>query len=73
MSVDGVRGTEKLLIQLCGPDAHISIDIEVDPLLSVEVAHDITKDVRRKIQLCWPCVRDVIVHIEPFRTDRGNL
>ncbi len=73
MSVDGVRATEKLLIQLYGPDSHISIDIEVDPLLSVEVAHDIAKAVRRKIQLCWPCVRDVIVHIEPFTNDSGEL
>jgi cation diffusion facilitator family transporter len=39
LSVEGVLGTEKIRIQLYGPDAHVDIDIEVDPKLSVEVAH----------------------------------
>ncbi|NDD59457.1 MAG: cation diffusion facilitator family transporter, partial [Chlamydiae bacterium] len=66
MKVEGVQATEKLLIQVYGPDAHVSIDVEVDPLFSVEVAHEITQRVRREIQLAWPSVRDVIVHVEPF-------
>ena len=66
MSVQGVMATEKLRIQSYGPDAHISIDIEVDPFLSVEVAHAITQEVRIEIQKSWPSVRDVIVHVEPF-------
>ena len=49
-----------------GPDAHVSIDIEVEPTLSVEEAHEITQKVRQAIQVGWPSVRDVIVHVEPF-------
>jgi cation diffusion facilitator family transporter len=64
--VDGVRETEKIRIQQYGPDAHINIDIEVDPDLSVEVAHKITQKVRFEIQKAWPAVRDVIVHVEPY-------
>jgi cation diffusion facilitator family transporter len=64
--VKGVRGTEKIRIQQYGPDAHIDIDIEVDPNLSVEVAHKISQKVRVEIQKDWPSVRDVTVHIEPF-------
>lgn len=65
--VEGVRGTEKLRIQSYGPDAQVSIDIEVDPILTVEEAHAITKRVRLAIQTEWPAVRDVIVHVEPYR------
>jgi cation diffusion facilitator family transporter len=64
--VPEVKATEKLKIQLYGPDAHVSIDIEVDPFISVEKAHDITQRVRFEIQKSWPAVRDVIVHVEPY-------
>ncbi|MBS0628542.1 MAG: cation transporter [Verrucomicrobia bacterium] len=66
MRVEGVKGTEKLRIQSYGPDALVSIDIEVDPSLTVEVAHSITQKVRLEIQTSWPAVRDVIVHVEPY-------
>lgn len=64
--VQGVRETEKIRIQHYGPDAHIDIDIEVDPNLSVEVAHTISQKVRVEIQKEWPLVQDVTVHIEPY-------
>lgn len=64
--VSGVFGTEKLRIQVYGPDAHVDIDIEVDPQLSVENAHVISQKVRAEIKKDWPAVQDVIVHIEPF-------
>lgn len=66
LKIDGVRGTEKIRIQQYGPDAHINIDIEVDPYLSVDEAHKISQKVRIEIQKDWPAVRDVIVHIEPY-------
>lgn len=66
MRVKGVKGTEKIRIQHYGPDAHVDIDVEVDPHLSVEVAHTISQHVRRSIQYEWPQVQDVTVHIEPF-------
>lgn len=66
MQADGVLGTEKIGIQQTGPDAHVDIDVEVDPHLTVEVAHEISQRVRLEIQKEWPAVRDVIVHIEPY-------
>ncbi len=66
LSVPRVLATEKLLVQSYGPDAHVSIDIEVDPAMSVEEAHAITQHVRVAIQKSWPAVRDAIVHVEPF-------
>lgn len=65
-TVEGVLGIEKIRIQLTGPDAHVDIDIEVDPKLSVDEAHCISQKVRIEIQKEWATVRDVTVHIEPF-------
>lgn len=62
----GVKDTEKIRIQHYGPDAHVDIDIEVEPHLSVEEAHKISQKVRLEIQKSWPSVRDVTVHIEPY-------
>lgn len=64
--VPGVQETEKIRIQLYGPDAHVDIDIEVDPKLPVDEAHEISQNVRLEIQKAWPAVRDVTVHIEPY-------
>lgn len=66
MRASGVKATEKIRIQLYGPDAHVDIDVEVDPLLSVEKAHAISQVVRYEIQKDIPEVQDVIVHIEPY-------
>lgn len=66
MLAEGVLGTEKIGIQQFGPDAHVDIDVEVDPFLTVEVAHEISQRVRLEIQKEWPAVRDVIVHVEPY-------
>lgn len=66
MRAAGVMATEKIRIQLYGPDAHVDIDVEVDPLLSVEKAHAISQVVRYEIQKDIPEVQDVIVHIEPY-------
>lgn len=66
LRVKGVFATEKIRIQHYGPDAHVNIDVEVDPSLSVEEAHAISQKVRVEIQKEWPFVRDVLVHIEPY-------
>jgi cation diffusion facilitator family transporter len=66
LNVPGVLGTEKIRIQNYGPDAHVNIDIEVQPDLTVEKAHSLSQKVRAEIQKQWPAVRDVSVHIEPY-------
>lgn len=66
LRVAGVKDTEKIRIQIYGPDAHVDIDVEVDPQLPVEQAHEISQLVRAEIQKEWPQVREVTVHIEPY-------
>lgn len=65
-AVEGVREVEKIRIQHAGPDAHVDIDIEVDPATRVDEAHRIAQHVRAKIQSEWPSVREVVVHVEPY-------
>jgi len=65
-SVEGIKDTEKIRIQLSGPTAHVDIDVEVDPELTVEKAHSLCQKVRWEIQKVWPQVQDVIVHVEPY-------
>jgi cation diffusion facilitator family transporter len=66
LRVAGVKGVEKVRIQHAGPDAHVDIDIEVDPDMQVAAAHVITQHVRAEIQRDWPSVREVVVHVEPY-------
>lgn len=66
LKTSGVEAIEKMRIQHYGPDAHINIDIEVKPFLTVDKAHKISQQVRFEIQKAWPAVRDVTVHIEPY-------
>jgi cation diffusion facilitator family transporter len=66
LKVPGVLEVEKVRIQHAGPDAHVDIDIEVNPDLPVAAAHRITQHVRAQIQADWPFVREVVVHVEPF-------
>jgi len=66
LSINGALGVEKLRVMRYGPDAHVDIDLEVDPLMSVMNAHRIAQHVRAKIQDTLPEVQDVMVHIEPY-------
>lgn len=66
MKVEGVLDVEKVRIQTAGPDAHVNIDIEVNPSETVDQAHLTAQQVRHQIQLDWPTVREVVVHVEPY-------
>lgn len=66
VDVSGVLDVEKVRIQIAGPDAHVDIDIEVDPEMTVADSHVIAQHVRAAIQSDWPHVREVVVHVEPW-------
>ena len=65
-AVSGVRAVEKIRIQHAGPDAHVDIDVEVDPHETVCEAHRTAQHVRAAVQAAWPSVREVVVHVEPY-------
>ncbi|NNJ26904.1 Ferrous-iron efflux pump FieF [Planctomycetes bacterium LzC2] len=65
-SVEGVLEVEKVRIQHAGPDAHVDIDVEVNPEETVCEAHRTAQHVRAAVQMAWPSVREVVVHVEPY-------
>ncbi|MFY7843440.1 MAG: cation diffusion facilitator family transporter [Rhabdochlamydiaceae bacterium] len=69
LAVPLVENVANMKLQVYGPDAHVSIDIQVPPKLSVLEAHNIAEEVKNHIQTTWPQVIDVIVHIEPHLND----
>jgi divalent metal cation (Fe/Co/Zn/Cd) transporter len=50
----------------------ISMDIEVDPNITVTEAHEITRKVENIIKENLPNVYDIVVHIEPFGNEEIN-
>jgi cation diffusion facilitator family transporter len=58
-------------IRTRGDGAHISIDLHilVDPDTRIETAHEIAHAVEETIKMKYPSVRDVVIHIEPFKED----
>ena len=65
----GVARVEKCLVRKVGYDYFVDMHVEVDPQMTVQRSHEIAHDVKNKIRGQIPAVRDVLVHIEPARTE----
>jgi cation diffusion facilitator family transporter len=65
--VSGVNAVEKCIIRKAGFEYFVDMHIEVDPQLTVQEAHVIAHNVKNRVREVMPSVRDVLVHIEPFR------
>jgi cation diffusion facilitator family transporter len=68
-SVRGAQNPHRVRARKIGHYYMINLDIEVDPDLSVKVAHDIAKMVENSIKSNLRNIYDVMVHVEPL----GNL
>lgn len=66
-SVKGVKRISSLKARKSGKDILVDVDIEVDENLSVSKAHDIASAVRLRTIEEIPSVKDVVVHVEPYR------
>ena len=67
LEVAGVADVEKLWVRKTGLELLVDIHIEVDPTMTVEAGHSIGHDVKDRIVRSLPAVRDVLVHLEPYR------
>lgn len=67
--VEGAHNPHRVRVRKLGNYHMISMDLEVEPLMSVKDAHDVAKKVEEKIKATIPNVYDIVVHIEPL----GNL
>jgi cation diffusion facilitator family transporter len=68
-SVEGAHNPHRVRARKIGHYYMINLDIEVDPGLSVKLAHDIAKKVENSIKSNLKNIYDVMVHVEPL----GNL
>jgi cation diffusion facilitator family transporter len=64
-SVPGAGNPHRTRVRRLGSFLIVDLDIEVEPDLTVKVAHEIAHAVERAIVKALPEVYDVIVHIEP--------
>lgn len=67
LSQPGVKGIEKLWVRKSGLELFADIHVEVDPLLSVAEGHAIGHAVKDALRAKFPILRDVLVHLEPWR------
>jgi cation diffusion facilitator family transporter len=67
--VKGAHNPHRVRVRKIGNYHMISMDIEVEPLLHVQDAHEIAKKVEQEIRKNLPNVYDIVVHIEPL----GNV
>ena len=65
MHVDGVADVEKLRVRKSGLEYFVEIHVEVDGAMTVDQGHLIGHQVKDRLLLEMPRVRDVHVHIEP--------
>jgi cation diffusion facilitator family transporter len=71
-SVEGVDAVEKCLVRKMGHRYFVDLHLEVDPEMSVRRSHEIAHQVKDQVKDRLPSVRDVLVHIEPSRSERED-
>jgi cation diffusion facilitator family transporter len=65
-NVKGALNPHRVRLRKIGSFHMISMDIEVDPNMSVKEAHEIAHKVEHEIKNSLPNVYDIVVHIEPI-------
>jgi cation diffusion facilitator family transporter len=69
LAVPGVQAVEKSYARKTGLQYHVDLHIEVDPALTVGEGHEIARQVRARVREDIGWVADVLVHIEPNRSE----
>jgi cation diffusion facilitator family transporter len=67
MAVPGVRDVETLRMRKVGLERLVDIHIEVDPERTVAEGHSIAHAVKDRLIHHVAAIRDVLVHVEPYR------
>ena len=69
-SVDGVRKVENLKLRRSGLGFYVDLHVQADPVITLEDAHEIAARVKYAILDAIPNAVNVLVHMEPFRSER---
>jgi cation diffusion facilitator family transporter len=70
--VEGTHNPHRVRVRKIGNMNMISMDVEVDPDITVTEAHEIARKVEKIIKESLPNVYDIVVHIEPFGNEEEN-
>ena len=68
-SVDGVIRVENLKLRRSGLGFYVDLHVQADPVISLEDAHEIAARVKYAILGAIPNAVNVLVHMEPFRSE----
>ena len=68
-TIPGVVCVEKCIARKMGYHFFVDMHVEVDPQMSVQRGHQIAHEVKDKVRAQVPEVYDVLVHIEPSRSE----
>jgi ferrous-iron efflux pump FieF len=60
-----IHGMHDLRTRMSGMDIHISFDVELDPSLTLQQAHDIVRDLDDEILKYYPNA-EIIIHMDPI-------
>jgi cation diffusion facilitator family transporter len=69
-SVDGVRKVENLKLRRSGLGFYVDLHVQADPVITLEDAHEIAARVKYAILAAIPNAVNVLVHMEPYRSER---
>jgi cation diffusion facilitator family transporter len=67
LEVEGVNAIEKLHVRKAGTAYHVTVHVQTDGTMSLEDAHALGGHVKHAIRASSPRVKDVLVHMEPYR------
>ena len=69
LTVEGVRGVEKIRCRKAGLHYLCDLHVEVDPKMPVDEAHDVAARVRDELIAAGEHILQALVHIEPYYPD----
>jgi cation diffusion facilitator family transporter len=72
-SVPGVKRVDELLARTHGHYLVIDLKVSVEPHLSVEEGHHISKQVKQMLMSTHKDIKKVMIHINPYRSEEKSL
>ena len=69
IAVPGVRAIEQLRVRGTARAHTVDLHVQMDPLLPLREAHNLSGRVKSAIRTAVPEVRSVLIHIEPYEEE----
>ena len=68
MGIDGVKSVDVINTRLFGNYIYVDLEISVDRDMTVDEGHTIAENVHLTLERCFPEVKHVMVHVNPFNS-----